>query len=128
MPRGGHFAAAASVQVLHDRPASTTAGTPQWTDTTTAASPATGAWATVRYAAKPWGTEVEVRVTGIPAGTRCQLRVINAHGQDIAAGGWIITAGSQHAWYPVSVPWPAARLRGFAVTAGSKILVSVPAR
>jgi anti-sigma factor RsiW len=120
-------AAAASVQVLHARPASTTAGAPQWTDTSTGASPATGAWATVRYAARPWGTELEVRVTGVAAGTRCQLRVVNAHGQDIAAGGWIITAGSQHAWYPASVPWPAARLRGFAVTAGSKTLVSVPA-
>jgi hypothetical protein len=121
-------AAAASLQVLHARPASTAAEAPRWTDTTTGASPATGAWAAVRYVAQPWGTELEVRVTGIAAGTRCQLRVINAQGQDIAAGGWVITAGSQRAWYPASVPWSTARLHGFVVTAGGRTLVSVPAR
>jgi hypothetical protein len=117
-------AAAAGVQVLHARPASTVAAAPRWTGTTAGASAATGAWAAVRYAVRPWGTELEVRVTGIPVGTRCQLRVINAQGQSIAAGGWVITAGSQRVWYPASVPWPAARLRGFAVNTGGKILVS----
>ena len=122
------LAAATSVQALHARPASTAAPTaPRWTDTDTGASAATGARATVRYAGQPWGTQLEVRVTGIAAGTRCQLRVINAQGQDIGAGGWIVTAGSQHSWYPASVPWLAARLRGFVITAGSQTLVTVPA-
>jgi len=110
--------------VLHARLASTA---PRWIETNTAGSPATGAWAAVRYAAQPWGAELEVRVTGIRAGTRCQLRVINARDQEIAAGGWTITAGSQHTWYPASVPWPPASLRGFDITAGGQILVAVPA-
>jgi hypothetical protein len=121
------LAAATGLHVIQGRPASTAAAAPRWTDTATGASAATGARATVRYAAQPWGAELEVRVTGVPAGTRCQLRVINAQGQDIGAGGWIITAGSQHAWYPASVPWPAASLRGFAITSGSQTLVSIPA-
>jgi hypothetical protein len=122
------LAAAAIGQALQARPASPAAATaPRWTDTDTGASAATGARATVRYAAQPWGTELEARVTGVPAGTRCQLRVINAQGQDIGAGGWTIAAGSQHPWYPASVPWPAARLHGFVITAGSQTLVSVPA-
>jgi anti-sigma factor RsiW len=122
-------AAAVGLQVLHARLAGTSAATaPPWIDTDTAGSPATGAWAAVRYAAQPWGAELEVRVTGIPAGTRCQLRVTNARDQDIAAGGWTITAGSQHTWYPASVPWPAGSLVGFDVTAGGQTLVTVPAQ
>ena len=103
------------------------AGVPHWTAAVAAASPVTGAWAEVRYAAQPWGTELEVQVTGVRAGTRCQLVVTGARGQDAAAGGWTITAGSARAWYPGSAPFPAG-LRGFAVTVGGKTLVSVPAR
>jgi hypothetical protein len=122
------LAVATGLHVLQGRLASTAAAAaPRWTDTDTGASAATGVRAAVRYAAQPWGTQLEVRVTGIPAGTRCQLRVINAQGQDVGAGGWIITAGSQNTWYPASAPWPAARLRAFVITAGSQTLVTVPA-
>lgn len=122
------LAAAAGVQAFHSLPARTTAATaPRWTGTATAASPATGASATVRYAAEPWGTELEVQITGVPAGTRCELTITNAQGQDITAGGWIITRGNRYAWHPASVPWPTSRLRGFAVAAGSRTLVTVPA-
>ena len=123
------LAAATGPQLLHARLASTSAVTaPRWIDTDTGASPATGAWAAVRYAAQPWGAELEVQVTGIPAGTRCQLRVTNTRDQEIAAGGWTITAGSQHTWYPASVPWPAASLRGFDITADGHTLVTIPAQ
>ena len=121
------IAAAAGVQALHSIPASTTATTaPLWTGSATGTSPATGASATVRYAAEPWGTELEVQITGVPAGTRCELTVTNAQGQDVTAGGWIIVAGNRYAWHPASVPWPTSRLRGFAVAAGSQTLVTVP--
>jgi Putative zinc-finger len=122
-------AAAAGVQAIHSLPASTIAvTTPRWTAIVTGASPATGASATVRYAAEPWGTELEVQISGVPAGTRCELTITNAQGQDITAGGWIITTGKRYAWHPASVPWPTSRLRGFVVTAGSRTLVTVPAR
>jgi hypothetical protein len=122
------LAVATGLHVLQGHPASTTAATgPRWTDTDTGASTTTGARATVRYAAQSWGTELEAQITGVPAGTRCQLRVSAAHGQDIAAGGWVTTAGSQLAWHPASVPWPAASLQGFVITAGSQTLVTVDA-
>jgi hypothetical protein len=78
--------------------------------------------------AQPWGSELEVRVTGIAVGTRCQLWVTGAHGQDIAAGGWTIASASQHGWYPASVPFPAGTLRSFEVTAGGRAQITVPAR
>ena len=118
------LAATTGLQVLHAHLAGTT---PRWIDTNTAYRPATGVWAAVRYAAQPWGAEVEVQVTGLPVGTRCQLRVTDAQDQEIAAGGWTITAGSQHTWYPASVPWPTGSLRGFDITAGDQTLVTVRA-
>lgn len=104
------------------------AAAPLWAATAQAANPATHAWAAVRYTARPWGTELAVRVTGIPPGTRCQLWVTGARGQHLAAGGWIITGGHQPTWYPASVPVPAASVRGFEVTAAGKPTVIVPVR
>jgi Putative zinc-finger len=101
---------------------------PRWAGTTEAANPVTGAWAAIRYAPEPWGTALEARVTGIPAGTRCQFWVTGTRGRDFAAGGWIIPAGSQRGWYPASVPVAAASLRGFEITTGSRALVAIPAR
>jgi anti-sigma factor RsiW len=121
------LAAATGLQVLRAHLASTSAAAaPRWIETNTGDSPATGAWAAVRYAAEPWGAELEARVAGIPVGTRCQLRVTDAQGQEITAGGWTITARSQQTWYPASVPWPTDNLRGFDITAGDQILVTVP--
>jgi anti-sigma factor RsiW len=121
-------AAATGARVLHAIPASTTAATtPRWTGTATGASAATGALASVRYATEPWGTQLEVQITGVPAGTRCELRVINAKGQVIAAGGWIVTTGSRYAFHPASLPWPTSSLRSFTVTGGGRALVTVRA-
>ncbi len=101
---------------------------PRWAGTTEAANPVTGAWAAIRYAPEPWGTELEARVTGIMAGTRCEFWVTGPRGQDFAAGGWIIPASSPPGWYPVSVPFAAASLRRFEITTGGQALVVIPAR
>jgi predicted anti-sigma-YlaC factor YlaD len=122
------IAAAAGLHALQGRPASTTTAVAHWTDIDTGASATTGARATVRYAAERWGTELEVRVTGIPAGTRCQLRVVSAQGKSVAAGGWVIAAASRYTWYPASVPWPAASLEDFVITSGGQTLVTVAAQ
>lgn len=125
----GAVAGLAGVQVLGAHPAGSPGpDEPRWTASAAVANRVTGAWAAVRYAVRPWGTELEVQVTGIRAGTRCQLVVTGARGQDVDAGGWTITAGSPQAWYPASVPFRPGTLRGFAVTADGKTLVSVPAR
>ena len=121
--------AATGLQVLHAGAASPPAAVaPRWAATVTAADPVTGVWAAIRYAPRPWGSELEVRVTGIAVGTRCQLWVTGARGQDVAAGGWSIASASQRGWYPASVPFPAGSLHGFEVTAAGKAQITVPAR
>jgi hypothetical protein len=72
-------------------------------------------------------TELAVRVTGVAAGTRCQLLVTSIRGQDVAADGWTTAAGQLGAWYPASAPFPAASVRGFEVTAGREVVVRVAA-
>jgi hypothetical protein len=122
------IAAASGLQLLHPPARPPPAAVAPWAVTATAANPVTRAWAAIRYSARPWGTELEVRVTGVAAGTRCQLLVTGPRRQDVAAGGWTIAAGQQAAWYPASAPFPAASVRSFAVTAGGKVLVTVAAR
>jgi anti-sigma factor RsiW len=123
------IAAASAVHAVHDatvRPPAAVA--PARAVTVQAANPATGIWAAVRYTAQPWGTELEVRVTGIAAGTRCQLLVTGSRGQVISAGGWNFAATRHPTWYPASVPVQAASLRRFAITADGTTLVTIPAR
>jgi hypothetical protein len=93
-------------------------------------NPGTGTAATVRYLWQPWGLALQVQVSGIPAGTQCELYVIGADGREVAAGGWRVAAGHAGAWYPASSPVPGSGVRGFVVTAaaGGKALVSVPVR
>jgi len=82
--------------------------------------------ATVAYAARDWGTALDVRVRHVPAGTVCQLWVTTAGGQRAEAGSWTIAAGAQRAWYPASTGFAAASLRGFAITTGQRTLVRLP--
>jgi len=123
------IAAASAVQVLHDAAARPPAAVaPAATVTVQAANPVTGTWAAVRYTARPWGTELEVSITGVPAGTRCQLVVTGPHRQVISAGGWDFAAAQQPTWYPASVPIQAASVQRFAITADGKTVITIQAR
>lgn len=97
----------------------------RWAAAAVGFSPATGVGATVRYTARAWGTQLEVHLTGIPSGTTCQFWVTASGGQDVAAGGWAITVGLQHTWYPASAPVPVSGLGSFEVTSAGKTLVTV---
>jgi len=88
-------------------------------------SPVTRATATVRYSARAWGTQLEVHVAGIPAGTSCQFWVISATGHDVPAGSWTVAAGHQDTWYPASTWLPVLSLRGFQVTSAGQTLMTI---
>jgi Putative zinc-finger len=71
------------------------------------------------------GTTMQVRVTGIAPGTRCQFWVIRSDGKRWLARGWTVGYGQQGYWLassPVYVP----RVAGFVVTSHGKTLVSIP--
>jgi hypothetical protein len=91
-----------------------------------ARSDLTRATATVMFASRSWGTELEVRVSGIAPGTACQLWVNGAGAQKQIVGGWIFVPGEAGTWIQASTSLSAASLRSFAVTAGRRVLITVP--
>jgi anti-sigma factor RsiW len=90
--------------------------------------PHTHASAVVRYRPQPWGLQLAVQVSGIPPGTRCELHVTSASGQDVITGSWTVISGHQGAWYPGSSSDPLSDVRSFIITAGARTLVTVPFR
>ncbi len=90
--------------------------------------PATQVSARVDFAPTAWdGTAMRVQVSGIPGGTRCRFWVVTAGGRRLLAGSWTVTASYGSHWYPASSPVAMSAVRGFQVTAGSRLLVTVPA-
>jgi hypothetical protein len=81
----------------------------------------------VRYRNAPWGgTTMSVRVTGLMEWTNCKFWVLTTSGQMVRAGGWTVGPGSDHIWYPVSVPVPKAQVAAFLITAAHQTL-QIPA-
>jgi hypothetical protein len=97
-------------------------------DMAAGANPVAGVTARVDYSAAPWGTAMRVQVAGIKAGTTCRFWVITRTGK-AAAGSWTVTAGSYspNEWYSGSARVNPGAIQSFAITAGGKQLVSIPA-
>ena len=120
--------AAAGSRMLDAPPARPASQAVPWAATVTGSDSQTGMSATVKYLREPWGLALQVQVSGISPGTRCELKVVDARGQDVPAGSWTVAAGHAWAWYPASTPFPASDVRGFLITtARGKELVSVSA-
>ncbi len=97
-------------------------------DVATGANAADSITAVVDYSPAAWGTAMRVQVTGIKAGTFCHFWVITKNGRS-AAGSWTVTSSLYAAdpWYPASSRVAPGAVRAFQITAGTKILVSIPA-
>src|SRR5579862_192369 len=123
------IAAATGLQGVHEATAHPPAAVASARSVTVqAANAQTGAWAAVRYTTESWGTELAVRISGVSAGTRCQLLVTGPQGQVISAGGWVFQAGYRPVWYPASVPLAAASLQRFTIVADGQTVVTIMAR
>lgn len=93
-----------------------------------ATNPATHVGATVRYAAKGWGTVLDTQVKNVPSGARCQLKVTDSSGHTSVVGGWTATYDEGSTWYPGSSPVALASVHSFEITSQGKTLVTVMAR
>ncbi len=92
--------------------------------------PASGPWRTVTastggmsaavsYRPMGWGTELAVKVNGIPLGTRCQLYVYGPGGSRTLVGSWQTDGREGTVWYPASASVASKDMRGFRITVGS---------
>jgi len=91
----------------------------------TATNPATHVAATVRYAAKEWGTVLDTQVKNVPTGARCQLVVTDSSGHSTVVGGWTTSYDEAGVWYPGSAPIALDSVRSFEITSQGKVLVTV---
>lgn len=122
-------AAGAAIGVTHMTGGGTSppnAGPEHW-QTVGATDPATHAKVVVKYAAEPWGTDLDTEVYGIPAGTTCQFWVMEAGGHKWQAGSWTVFSTWRDSWYAGSSSVPESAVRGFEVTSGHHVLVHINA-
>ena len=106
------------------RPSATASIPPASWQTARTTSALRGITATVRYNKEPWGTAMDIQVSGVPDGTTCQLWVTDSQGVHLAAAGWTVAHGDATAWYPGSSWVPVSQVQGFDVTAGSRQLAT----
>jgi hypothetical protein len=121
-------AAGWALQVLRPAAPAYRAAASGWARSAGGYDAATGVSAAVRYTPQPWGTELQASVSGIRPGTSCQIWAATASGQQAATGSWTVTRSDPHAWYPASVPFLAASLSSFDITAHGKVLVTISLR
>ena len=95
-----------------------------WRTVTTSAG---GMSASVSYRPMGWGTQLAVKVSGIPVDTSCQLWVIGAGGSRTLAGGWVTDNREGSVWYPGSAGVPGSGVHGFQVTVGHDQMLSLKA-
>jgi hypothetical protein len=86
--------------------------------------PVAGTHLTVRYRNEPWGTQMQVNVTGLQPGSVCQFQVTDATGGKSVVGSW--TAWSGTYWYPASTWLGEHELRSFQVIINGKVVASAP--
>jgi anti-sigma factor RsiW len=95
-------------------------------ETVSASNPVTGAAATVSYRSVSWGTAIDVKVTGIPAGTSCTMWVVKADGTRFPAGSWSVPSGTGEADYPASSALQEQDVVGFQIWSGGQDLLNIP--
>ena len=97
-------------------------GTGSW-ETAQTTSKIAGTTATIKYASEHWGDAFEVLVKGIPAGTTCELWVINTDGVRTEAAAWTVSDDEGLVWYPGSTPDSSWSISSFQITAGDRVLL-----
>jgi hypothetical protein len=89
-----------------------------------ATSKITGAGATIDYANELWGQTFEVIVTGIAAGTTCDLWVVHPDGTRTQVAAWTTAHDEGRVWYPGSMPASSEPISAFQITAGNQVLLT----
>jgi anti-sigma factor RsiW len=89
---------------------------------TSGTGPVAGAHLAVRYRHEPWGTQMEVNVTGLQPGSVCQFQVTDATGGKSVVGSWMAWPGTH--WYPASTWLDEQELRSFQVTVDGKVVAA----
>jgi hypothetical protein len=97
-------------------------------ESVSAHNPVTGVTATVSYRAATWGTAIDVKVTGVPAGISCTMWALNKDGKKFAAGSWSVPYGAAGvASYPAAASLPEKDVVAFQIWSNGEDLLNIPA-
>jgi putative zinc finger protein len=113
---GAHFLIPGS----HGQPA------PIAAEVVSASNPITGVSATISYRPVSWGTAMDVKVSGVPAGTSCTMWAVKADGTRFAAGSWNVPYGPGQAEYPASSALQEKDVTSFQIWSGHQELLNIP--
>jgi Putative zinc-finger len=91
----------------------------------TAIGGAQGMVGTVMYRPMGWGTQLTVKVSGIPVGTMCELWIQGSGNHRVLAGSWVTDNNEGAVWYPASASIPANDVRAFQITVGKTRSITV---
>jgi Putative zinc-finger len=92
-----------------------------------ATSSTTGVAAVVDYTTTPWGsTTMRVQVSGISPGTTCQFWIVGKDGRAFAGQWTVQNSYGDQAWYPAAAAASPSSVHNFLLTAGGKVLLSIP--
>ncbi|MBV9794358.1 MAG: zf-HC2 domain-containing protein [Actinobacteria bacterium] len=122
--------AAAGYQLANGAPGGTSAepAPPASWQTANTTSTMNGVAATIRYQKLAWGVAYDVQITGVPAGTTCQLWVTDNQGVHLLSAGWTVSSKDPDPWYPGSSWVPGGQVKGMDVTAGNEELATFTTR
>ena len=85
--------------------------------------------AMIKYGKSRWGagTEMTVRVSGLPIWTKCTFLVVAKDGRRALAGGWIVGPDGGRLWYPADVAIPKDSISEFVLMTNSGKVLKIPA-
>lgn len=76
---------------------------------------------------KPWGTEVELHLAGVPKGSHCRLQVIARDGRRDALGSWYVPYDEGYGEYRGSTMFPRGQLFSFEIVGlDGRPLLTIP--
>ncbi|MEV4002057.1 zf-HC2 domain-containing protein [Actinomadura sp. NPDC049753] len=93
----------------------------------TAEDPRTAVKGYVVLHRKPWGTEVELHLAGVPKGSHCRLQVIARDGRRDALGSWYVPYDEGYGEYRGSTMFPRGQLFSFEIVGlDGRPLLTIP--
>jgi hypothetical protein len=99
---------------------------PSWSHTFALAgsNPVTGVSGGASLTAEDWGTEIWVKLRGVPPGHECKLVAQTGDGRSVVGGTWL-SASANGTWIPATAPFQPSQIASVEITTPSEHLVTL---
>jgi hypothetical protein len=94
----------------------------------TGSNPSTRVSGDALLATESWGTEIWVKLQGVPGGVQCGLVVHTRDGQTAVAGTWSSRSSTAGSWVPASAPFRPSQIASLDVATPTKRLITLTSK